>query len=112
MTIAGRLILLLAVPLAALLGLGVFVRIHLAQIEERSRFMAEAQIPSLAALGNISRSFAEMRVNVRSHLLTTNPLEQAKARVLFNEDEADFARLLQQYADKLISDEKDRRLLT
>ena len=46
MTIARRLILLLAVPLAALLGLGVFVRVHLAHIEERSRFMAEAQIPS------------------------------------------------------------------
>jgi two-component system sensor histidine kinase/response regulator len=110
MSIAKRLILLLAVPLVALLGLGLFLRIHLAQIEERSRFVAEAQIPSLAMLGNISRAFAEMRVNVRSHLLTTNTLERGKARVLFNEDEADVVRWLQQYGDTLITGERDRRL--
>ena len=112
MSIAKRLILLLAVPLVALLGLGLFLRIHLAQIEERSRFVAEAQIPSLAMLGNISRGFAEMRVNVRSHLLTTNALERGKARVLFNEDEADVVRWLQQYWDTLITGERDRRLFS
>ena len=68
MTIAKRLILLLAVPLLALLGLGIFSRLQLANIEERSRFVAESQVESLAMLGNVSRSFAELRVYVRSHL--------------------------------------------
>ncbi|HEY0551127.1 MAG TPA: response regulator [Verrucomicrobiae bacterium] len=112
MTIARRLVLLLAVPLAALLGLGIFIRVHFEEIEKRSRFVAESRIPSLAALGNISRSFSEMRVNVRSHLLATNQLDQAKARIMFNEDETEVIRLLEQYADKLISDDQDRRLLT
>jgi EAL domain-containing protein (putative c-di-GMP-specific phosphodiesterase class I) len=52
---------LLAVPLLALIGLGVFSRLQLSTIEAQSRFVAELQIPSLAALGNISRTLAELR---------------------------------------------------
>ena len=69
MTIGKRLLLLLAVPLIALLGFGVFARVQLAKIEERSRFVAESQLASVAVLGNISRSFAEIRVNLRSIFL-------------------------------------------
>ena len=71
MTIAKRLIVLLAVPLVALVGLGVFTRLQL-EIEARSRFVAESRIVALATLGNLSRSFAELRVNVRSYLLATD----------------------------------------
>jgi hypothetical protein len=71
MTIAKRLIILLGVPLVALLGLGVFIRIQLARIEERGRFAAEFRIVAFATLGNLSRGFAELRVNVRSYLLAT-----------------------------------------
>ena len=55
MTIARRLIILVAVPLLVLAELGVFNRLELAAIETRSRFVAETQVGSLAALGNISR---------------------------------------------------------
>ena len=58
MTIAKRLIVLLAVPLLALLGLGLFTRLQLANIEERSRFVAESQVESLALLGNLARRSA------------------------------------------------------
>jgi len=111
MTIAKRLIILLAVPLLALVGLGVFTRIQLSEVETRSLYVAETQISSLAALGDISRSFTELRVNVRSYLLATNPVERAKARSAFDADEAELQRLLGQYADSLILDEKDRRQL-
>ena len=43
MTIAKRLIILLTVPLAALVGLGIFTRLQLAQIEAHSRFVAESR---------------------------------------------------------------------
>ena len=62
MTIARRLILLLAVPLLVLLALGIISLQRLARIEERSRFLADDEIESLAALGNMSRTFAELRV--------------------------------------------------
>ena len=111
MTIATRLIVLLTVPLLALLGLGVFTRLQVARLEARSRFVAESRIVALATLGNLSRGFSELRVNVRSHLLATDDAQRARARALFDEDEADVSRLLREYADGLIVDSKGRRLL-
>ncbi|MCX6911816.1 MAG: MCP four helix bundle domain-containing protein, partial [Verrucomicrobia bacterium] len=111
MTIAKRLIILLAVPLVALVGLGLFIRSQLAEIESRSRFVSESQIPSLAVLGNLSRSFAELRVNVRSYLLATNEAGRTEARSAFAVGEAEVNRLLGQYGDSLVSSDRDRRLL-
>ena len=111
MTIAKRLIILLAVPLLVLLGLGVFTRFQLSKIEQQSRFVAETQISSLALLGDLSRKFEELRVNVRNCLLTTNQADQAKARSAFGATEAEVTQLLRQYGDEWVSDEKDRRLL-
>lgn len=52
-TIAKRLMILLAVPLLILVALGFFVRTQLARIERQSRFLAETQISSLAALFSV-----------------------------------------------------------
>ena len=111
MTIAKRLTFLLAVPLAALVALGVFTRHQLSTIEERSRFVAESRIVALATLGNLSRSFAEMRVNVRSYLLATNDTQRAAVRSAFDEDEREVSELLKEYADRYVSGEQGRRLL-
>jgi len=110
MTIAKRLIILLAVPLVALLGLGVFVRFQLAEVESRSRFVSESQIPSLAVLGNLSRTVEGLRVSVRSHLLATNQVDRANARAAFDAGEAEVNRLLSQYGDSLVTGDRDRRL--
>ena len=112
MTIAKRLIVLLAVPLVALLSLAHFTRVQLAAIEAKSRFMAEMQVESLGTLGNLSRSFAELRVNLRSYLLATNETQRTAARAAFDADEREVSALLKRYADELVSDDKDRRLLT
>ena len=111
MTIARRLIILLGLPLIALLGLGIFTRIQLVRIEARSRFVAESQIAAMATLGNLSRGFAEMRVNMRSHLLAPDDAGRRQARALYGEDERDVTRLLQEYADNFAQDGKDQRLL-
>ena len=109
---AARLFALLTVPLAVLVGLGVFTGLQLANIEARSRFVAESRIVALATLGNLSRSFAELRVNVRSHMLATTDARRAAARARFDEDERDVNRLLQEYADRLVLGDRDRRLLS
>jgi two-component system, sensor histidine kinase and response regulator len=111
MTIAKRLVLLLSVPLLALVGLGVFTLWQLTTIETPSRFVAALQIPSLATLGNISRAFAELRVQLRNHVLATSDAERTKVRSAFERDEAELGRLLDEYERRLISDERDRRLL-
>ena len=112
MTIARRLLTLLTVPLMALVGLGTFAAFQLANIEARSRFLAESRIVAVATLGNFSRAFAELRVNVRSHLLATTDAQRAGARARFEEDEREVNRLLEEYADHLILDDRDRRFLS
>src|SRR5262245_34526468 len=101
MTIARRLTILLSVPLLALLGLGIFTRLQLNVIEAASRRVAESRVVAVATLGNLSRSFAELRVNFRSHLLATNDAQRAKARSAFDLDERELDRLLQEYGDRL-----------
>jgi signal transduction histidine kinase/CheY-like chemotaxis protein len=111
MTIAKRLIFLLAVPLVALLALGVFTRLQLSRIEAQSRFVAESRIVALATLGNLSRGFAELRVNVRSYLLATTPEGRIRDRAAFDEDEGDVTRLLREYADHLVLGGREQRLI-
>ena len=111
MTIARRLTVLLVFPWLVLLGLGALSRLELAEIKARSRFVAETQVGSLVAMGNISRHFSELRVDVRSVLLTQDKGEQAQARAAFDAAKGEVTRLLSQYEDSLISDDRDRRLL-
>lgn len=112
MTIAKRLTLLVAVPLLILLALSVFARIELSRIETRTQFVAKNQVESLEALGNITRHFTEMRVNVRSHLLSRDEAEQTHARAMFNEDKEALGKLLEKYESTLISDERDRSMMS
>ncbi len=110
MTIAKRLVVLLAVPLVALGGLAVFVHIQLEETESRTHFVAEIQIPTLAVLGNLSRSFAELRVNLRGYLIAPDQAQRDAARAAFEEDERVVTDLLKKYGDSLITGERDRRL--
>src|SRR5262245_46218969 len=111
MTIGKRLLVLLAVPLVALLLSGVVARIQLSAIQERSRFVADSQLAVVAAVGNIYRSFAEIRVNVRDFLLASDQRQRDAARAAFDENDRTLTRLLQQYGDSFVSDARNRRLL-
>src|SRR5262245_28340487 len=98
MTIAKRLVILLAVPLLILLGLEVFTWFELSRIESRSGFVAQSRIEAVATLGSLTRSFTELRVDVRDYVQATNQNQRAQARSAFDEDEQDVNRLLQNYA--------------
>ncbi|HKA18910.1 MAG TPA: response regulator [Blastocatellia bacterium] len=112
MTIAKRLIILLAVPLLTLLGLEIFTLYELSRIESRSRFVAESRIEAIATLGALARNFTELRVNVRSYILASNQMQRTEARSAFDGDEREVVRLLQQYADHLVSTDQGRRFLS
>ncbi len=102
---------LLAVPLLILIGIGIFTRQEMTRIEERTRFVAQSRLAALTRLGEISRIFAELRVCMRSFLLTTDPAAQAAARKAFNEDRAALARLVDDYADHRSTSDQGRRML-
>jgi len=111
MSIAKRLVLLLAVPLVALLVLGGLLDQQLRTIEDRGKYVAELQMPSVASIGNITRVHAELRVDLRDYLLAAGDKERAKELAAFRAAEKELHRLLDQYSDTLTSDERDRRLL-
>ena len=112
MTIAKRLIILLTVPLVALVGLGVFTRLQLAQdrgaqpvrrgIADRGARHAGESVPGFR---RTARERAQPSAGDRRRATRRG------ARALFDEDEQDVNRLLQEYADSLVLGDKDRRLL-
>ncbi len=110
MTIARRLTLLLAVPLILLTGLGLLVRNQIDRIGGLDRFVIDLQIPSLAKLGDISRASAEMRNDIRTYLMSENAADQAQILARYRQNQATLKTLLTEYADNLISNEKDHRL--
>src|SRR3954469_7431679 len=111
MTIARRLLVLLAVPLLTLVGIGLFTRAQLARIEDRTRFVAESRVRALTVLADISRSFAELRINLRTQLLASDDANRARARAAFDENRTELSRLLADYADTRSTSDHGRRLL-
>ena len=110
MTIAKRLLLLLSIPLATLLGLGVFTKMELDRIDERGRFVAETQISSLAVAATIMQTFSDLRADARSYLLVDDAKSRSELQTAVERRKTEVARLLRQYADTLVSDERDRAL--
>ena len=102
---------LLAVPLLILTGIGIITRQEMAKVEERTRFVAESRVVALARLGEISRGFSELRVHVRSFLLAADPAGQAAARKVFEQERAELSRLVDEYADNRSTSEQGRRML-
>jgi PAS domain S-box-containing protein len=110
-TIAKRIVLLAAAAPLVLIALGVLNQTELRGIETRSRFVIEKQVGSLSVLGNVSRRFEEMRVALRDHMRAQDAAVRATVRKAFAAHEDELGRLLQQYGDAFVSDDKDRRLL-
>jgi CHASE3 domain sensor protein len=111
MTIARRLMILLAVPLLIRIGIGIITRQQMARIDERTRFVAESRVVALARLGDISRTFAELRVKVRSFLLAADEPARAAAGKAYDADRVELDRLLVDYADHRTTTAQGRRLL-
>lgn len=111
MTIAKRLIILVAVPLLALVGLGVFTKIQFQGIEQFGRLLVEKQVNSLVSVDEISRRFAKLRVDIRDFLLASDPKVQNKFWAAFHKDKTDFFRLVREHKENIIADDQDWSLL-
>ena len=102
MTIAKRLLILLAVPLLILAALGFFLRGRLATSRESSVYVSQIQIPSLALVGNIARNFTEMRVHFRNVMLTEDKEQQARELASFEFLRVKVVELLSEFADGFV----------
>jgi PAS domain S-box-containing protein len=111
MNLAKRLVLLLAVPIVAFLALGALLGSQLRSIEDHGTYVADLQLPSVASIGHITRKRAELGVLLRDYLLAPGDKERARTLASFQTTENELNELLDNYADRLVSDERDRRQL-
>ncbi len=112
MDIAKRLGLLLAIPLLALLILGVIAHIQFQIIEGREKLVGEKEIPGLATIGNATRKYSQMRIALRDFILADTFAQRKIAQTTFDSGEEELTQQLALYSDSLISDDRDRRLLS
>jgi signal transduction histidine kinase/CheY-like chemotaxis protein len=98
MSIAKRLIILLAVPLLIILGIGFSTRLEMNRIEESTRYMAESRVVALARIGDITRKFAEMAVSSRNSILETDPSLRAAMQAKADASRIEVRLLLADYA--------------
>src|SRR3954453_5155849 len=110
MTIAKRLVLLLAAPILVLIALSAVLVYQLNDLDKKSRFVGEYQVESLSVLGNISKHITEMRVALRTLALADDPAQGTEAAALIRHKRLEVDQLLAEYGNKLISDQPDRRL--
>ena len=111
MTIAKRLILLLAVPLLIILGIGLSTRQEMGRIEESTRYMAESRVVALARIGDITRKFAEMAVSTRNSILETDPSLRSAAQAKADAARIEVRLLLDDYAKNRVGSVKGGQYL-
>ncbi|HTS65851.1 MAG TPA: ATP-binding protein, partial [Candidatus Acidoferrales bacterium] len=110
MTIKRRLILLLAVPLLALVGVGILGVQQFGRIQALSQLI-DLQVQSLTTLGNVQRTFTDWRVNIRDYVFAPDGDLRVEAQAKFRASQVEMVGLLSRYGQTLVSSDEDRRAL-
>ena len=101
----------LSIPILVLCGFGYLSWLQLERIEDRSHFMTENVTHGIAVLSDLGHSVIEMHVNLGGALGTQDPVKQEKYRAAFLKAKEEEIALQRKYADMLLLDSKDRRLM-
>ena len=110
MTIATRIILLIGLAIAGLVGVGGFSLYQIVTINQGVRETNEVLLPSISTLQNAQVAFLRARPPLLSMLIETDPEKLAGLEKRFNERLVEMRGALTSY-EKLLSDDKDRELL-
>jgi len=110
MNIAMRIVLLIALSVAGLIGLGGFSLYQMATINKGVRETNEITLPSIRTLETAQVAFLRARPRLLSILLEVDPDKRANDEKQFRERMAEMNSALGDY-EKLTSDDRDRELL-
>ncbi|UCV16441.1 methyl-accepting chemotaxis protein [Quatrionicoccus australiensis] len=110
MSIAQRIVLLIGLAVAGLIGLGGFSLYQMATINKGVRQTNDMTLPSIRTLETAQVAFLRARPRLLSILLNTEPEKRAEDEKQFRERMAEMNSALNEY-EKLISDDKDREYL-
>jgi len=110
MSIALRIVLLIGLAVAGLIGLGGFSLYQMATINKGVRETNEVSLPSIRTLETAQVAFLRARPRLLSILINTEPEKRAEDEKQFRERMAEMNGALNDY-EKLAADDKDRELL-
>ena len=110
MTIATRIILLIGLAIAGLIGVGGFSLYQIVSINDDVRETNEVLLPSIGALQAAQVAFLRARPPLLSMLIESEPEKRAALEKRFKEHQVEMRSALTSY-EKLLSDDKDRELL-
>jgi PAS domain S-box-containing protein len=105
--IASRLAWMLAIPLGALVVLGMFAWNEFNTIEKTNAVVIEQQIPSLIAVAAINGRFAELQRDVQQHVYATDPAVMQAAKDQFVLDGAELEKQFDAYRKQFGSDDEE-----
>ena len=109
-TIAQRILLLIATSVFSLLlvgGAGLYVANKQAQ---EMTHIVEDSLTSIQTLGEARQMFMTMRVNVYSHVMSTDPITKQGIESMLNFNREEVEKFLKEY-EKLLSNDEDKKLL-
>ena len=111
MTIAKRLTILLSTLLAALIAVSAIAFFQMHRIGNSVQMINENVIPSLIKLDHIGVNFANLRVTVLRHILSTNEQDMASMETTIKQMRENIDKDIKEYEDTLITDDRDKELI-
>jgi len=110
MSIALRIILLIALAIAGLIGVGGFALYEMASINQGIREINQMTLPSVSTLQSAQTAFLRLRPPLLTMLVVTDPQKVAGLEKEFAQNMEQLRGALKDY-EKLVSDPKDREML-
>jgi methyl-accepting chemotaxis protein len=111
MSIALRIILLIVLAIAGLIGVGGFALYEMASINQGIRDINQMTLPSISTLQSAQTAFLRLRPPLLTMLVVTDPQKVAGLEKEFAQNMDQLRGALKDY-EKLTSDPRDRELLT
>jgi len=113
MNVANRIIMILAIALLSLLGVGSYALWGLNAAQQRFEYVQDNSVPSVQVLQDASNHVQRLRIALRDHVLAGDSTEEkdAQAKVIAEAGQAidqDLAR----YEKELLSDDTDKQMVT
>jgi methyl-accepting chemotaxis protein len=111
LTVVGRIAVLIVVGAVGAAGIGGLAEVALSRVYEKTNFTNENTVPSLNALGEISKELALTRITLWKHLATGDAASMARLDEEFRKGRTTIEGLIVKYDKELVADARDRELL-
>mgnify|MGYP000853809348 FL=1 len=111
MTIAKRLMILLATLMLALAAVGAVGLVQMRTLNENIKFVHENVLPSVVAIDKAANDFTVIRALVLRHILSDDDKDMAAIDTQILEVRARLDKSLQYYLDNYVINDRDKALL-